>query len=376
MTTAINNGGNFYPFPMDLSAFTNLRLNHGLSTAITMAARSSLLIESSLTTSRSRHVIGKNVYKNGSELHCNLPEPIKIPATLALSRSGYMDVVFVFSRFKILIGASVPKAEFGQAGRIRLAIDNQNPLSHISGRCNPLDFELQDGFGGSPEIKCVVQKAIAIFNCIDTCDLLLSISRHNTAQKVHRFYGSTALPYAPLKLPSSRYNWEWFDKEPRSSTITHSGQEFATIDQIVFKNEFGEVEMLAIKCFDVKTQSVFWVPVSALSENHSPHLSYHCVGQPKQQPLLHIPEIINASKVIITDDPGIAAANQKNAPNDIAWTSFLCDPGEYDQVNWTPRHSYLVVLNCYNHFLMNSEHLVQYDIDYFDENSVNPLSFS
>jgi hypothetical protein len=334
-----------YSFP------ENIPENTKLATAIVMTDRASLLIEAGVTTGRFIPLVGRNGNKTGSTHTFKLPNPIIFKKTfknrLTKRRQKYS---IIFDEFEVHTGKAPAEDRYGQTGRIRLKV-NDNPHAHIRAYWREIYKYTIGFFDDNPMMNPIIREAINIFDRIDPFELFRKFMRYKTPEAICRFFGNATTSFSPTKLPTSRYRWSSFDRI-LPVEVFHDGETLELIDQVAFKNEDedGEIVMLGAKCFDSRTQSVFWVPVSALSEDHSPYLSYYCVGQPKLQPLLHKTEIQDADTVIVTADPGIAKANQEVAPDRIAWTSFLCDTGIYDQIDWSPlqqdgKNVYLFITN-------------------------------
>ena len=61
------------------------------------------------------------------------------------------------------------------------------------------------------------------------------------------------------------------------------------------------------------------------------------VGLPGKQPLLHLDRIADADVVVICSTPKNAVALQNaNAKKPVVFTGFVCDPGQYEEVDWSP----------------------------------------
>ena len=74
------------------------------------------------------------------------------------------------------------------------------------------------------------------------------------------------------------------------------------------------------------------------------------VGLPGKQPLLHMDRIADADVVVICATPENAVALQKaNAKKPVVFTGFVCDPGQYDEVDWDPVKGKSVWIEVANH---------------------------
>ena len=74
------------------------------------------------------------------------------------------------------------------------------------------------------------------------------------------------------------------------------------------------------------------------------------VAMPGKQPLLHLDRIAGANVVVICATPENAVALQKaNAKKPVVFTGFVCDPGQYDEVDWDPVKGKSVWIEVANH---------------------------
>ncbi|MDX9982029.1 MAG: AAA family ATPase [Lentisphaeria bacterium] len=116
---------------------------------------------------------------------------------------------------------------------------------------------------------------------------------------------------------------------------------------IKFRDAHGQIQQTVAKYFcsgdGVKTYYPFtlWDEVG-LHGSHAYMVPMH------PQPLLHLDLLVDDADapVVLTDLIDIAYLNQGSGP--FIWTSFLCDEGQYDQVDWKPlagRTVYLLVAN-------------------------------
>ena len=66
---------------------------------------------------------------------------------------------------------------------------------------------------------------------------------------------------------------------------------------------------------------------------------YNCVPLPEdKQPLYNLDLLLKpeTETVILIDSVELADSNQRNAFDGIVFTSFICSPEHYEQVDWTP----------------------------------------
>lgn len=74
------------------------------------------------------------------------------------------------------------------------------------------------------------------------------------------------------------------------------------------------------------------------------------VGLPGKQPLLHLDSIAETETVVICSTPRNAVALQKaNGKKPVVFTGFICDPGQYSEVDWAPLKGKSVVIEVANH---------------------------
>jgi len=74
------------------------------------------------------------------------------------------------------------------------------------------------------------------------------------------------------------------------------------------------------------------------------------IAMPGKQPLLHLDRIADADVVVICATPENAVALQKaNDDKSTVFTGFICDDGQYDEVDWTPLKGKSVWLEIANH---------------------------
>ena len=74
------------------------------------------------------------------------------------------------------------------------------------------------------------------------------------------------------------------------------------------------------------------------------------VAMPGKQPLLHLDRITDADVVVICSTPENAVALQKaNAKKPVVFTGFVCDPGQYEEVDLSPVKGKSVWIEIANH---------------------------
>ncbi len=106
-----------------------------------------------------------------------------------------------------------------------------------------------------------------------------------------------------------------------------------------FRNEYGEIRMQLMKLYDPETQTKCLIPVTTWMRGNYPYNQYFCVPLPEdKQPLYNLDLLLDSETetVILTDSVELADSNQRKAPAGIVFTSFICSPGCYEQVDWSP----------------------------------------
>ena len=119
-----------------------------------------------------------------------------------------------------------------------------------------------------------------------------------------------------------------------------------------FKDEFDEIRMQLIKLYMPKTQTKCLVPVTTWIRENYPYNQYFCVPLPKdKQPLYNLDLLLKpeTETVILIDSVELADSNQRNAFDGIVFTSFICSPEHYEQVDWTPLKNKTIYYLITNH---------------------------
>ena len=98
--------------------------------------------------------------------------------------------------------------------------------------------------------------------------------------------------------------------------------------------------MKLIKVYDPETQSKCLLPVTTWIRNNSSNSQLFCVPYPADKtPLYNLDLLLNpeCQTVILCDSVELADANQReNGSEEVVFTSFICSPGRFEQVDWTP----------------------------------------
>ncbi|MGE4300533.1 MAG: AAA family ATPase [Victivallaceae bacterium] len=218
--------------------------------------------------------------------------------------------------------------------------------------------------------------------------LCRDLSPYKTPQQVCRFWGTQTTPFAEIKqghLRPDSFNiacsksakTAFSDQQDSSQELSMANDfvpcgivgesltqflnhycEWAENETLPFKNEYGEVTMQLIKLYDFETQSKILLPVTTWMRSGSPYNQLFCVPLPdKKQPLYNLDLLMsdNCECVILTDSVEIAEKNQRNAPFGIVFTSFICEPTQYEQIDWSPLYDKTVYFLITNHSGISSE---------------------
>ena len=106
-----------------------------------------------------------------------------------------------------------------------------------------------------------------------------------------------------------------------------------------FKGNYGDTRMQLLKLYDWEKNRKVLIPVTVWSYPNSCQDKIFCVPLPEEkQPLYHLDLLIKSETetIILTDSVELADSNQRNAPDGVVFTSFICSPECYEQVDWSP----------------------------------------
>lgn len=257
-------------------------------------------------------------------------------------------------------------------------------------------------------------EAMAASSLADICD---QVSPYADANSVFRFFETNQTTYSPLRgSPGSlrQMPFRGFErqlaiqqltgkKNPTLADLNEAVRMVASTPNLTipldaslqnvdgdgsfwrgcysFHNASGEVVMLLLKAFDVDSQKTFLVPVTMWAAPGQVNHLMFTIPLPEKQILYNLDKILARpeAQIILVDSVEVAAANQCHDHNDEAvWTSFICDPGSYDQVDWMPLIGRSVCLLVTNHSGFNlAEQYLQAKAlaDYLKEQGVN-LTFA
>lgn len=160
-----------------------------------------------------------------------------------------------------------------------------------------------------------------------------------------------------------------------ASTICEAPESKLFIGAIDFCNEYGIVNMKVVSFLYFQDGTLYagHVPVTCWCVNNGKqkerpscppnkivegyplelrHSTNYIipVAMPGKQPLLHLDRIAGANVVVICATPENAVALQKaNSNKSVVFTGFVCDPGQYQEVDWTPVNGKSVWIEAANH---------------------------
>ncbi len=226
------------------------------------------------------------------------------------------------------------------------------------------------------------------------------ISPYNTPEEVCRFWGNSTEVFDQLKTHGIRLSQFHLSQEgsfddylndirERSEEEKQSSQEQLIqydISQMVpcsilnetvptyyhyyrewyccvfpFKDKYGNTKMQLLKLYDWKKDRKVLIPVTVWSYPNSSQDKIFCVPLPaEKQPLYHLDLLFKpeTETIILTDSVELADSNQRNAPDGVVFTSFICSPERYEQVDWTPLEDKEVYYLISNHSKLSLEEAI------------------
>ncbi len=369
ITEYLKNGKNGFIFTDNIPEDMNRRRE------IVMEARASILIDAHCTSGRfptfmknGRHIEGGWVF--------TLPQPFVYKTTIPVPYEKDIIIEWSFSEFAVYSDNILKPDDYGQTSRWRLFI-NKNLSDHITNE--PTKSPVRNDI-----IKIQKEFTDAYGSLWQLCK---DITPYNTPEKACRFFGNAPFPFAPLKLNSATSRPDIFHDQTKaakkyladfiiknddkcseeisiqqclSEAVEKSQEQFIVSDiyskryqnwlkmVYTFKNEYGEPIMKVAKLYDTESQTKSLIPMTMWMRNNSTTDQLFCVPLPEEkQPLYNLDQLKadELSPVILTDSIELADANQMEG---VIFTSFICDPGQNDQVDWSPllnRTVYYLVTN-------------------------------
>jgi hypothetical protein len=118
---------------------------------------------------------------------------------------------------------------------------------------------------------------------------------------------------------------------------------------ITFLDEHGRIVQQVLKYFDPETQRKLLVPVTLMEERGIRQVFEYCIPCLGLQPLYGLDELTERPDdlVILTSALELPRLNQPYSK--AIWISFLCDPGHFEQVDWSPLKGRKFCLLITNH---------------------------
>ena len=210
------------------------------------------------------------------------------------------------------------------------------------------------------------------------------ISPYKEPGQMCRFWGCSADPFEKIKVRNMRPDYIWGNQalpeftQPEPWTDARKEQHLflnhlipcqsPLLEPIALKNryydnwychvfpfhnQYGETIINLLKVYDPETQYKYLVPVSTWIRNNSPTSQIFCVPYPNEKtPLYNLDRLLNPNchTVILCDSVELADANQHAIESgEIVFTSFLCSPGKYEQVDWSPLQDKELFMLVSNH---------------------------
>jgi hypothetical protein len=145
---------------------------------------------------------------------------------------------------------------------------------------------------------------------------------------------------SPAELEALVYTlvYEHDNEIPVDASIENAGDDCCKAIY-PFRDEHGEVIMILVRTYDWLHQAKRLIPLTAWSEPHRVKPLQALVPLSDKQILYNL-DLLSANpaaQVILVDAVEIAEANQSRCHNsEVIWTSWICDEGQFDQVEWEP----------------------------------------
>ena len=196
------------------------------------------------------------------------------------------------------------------------------------------------------------------------------LTPYGTPEQICRYWGAEAAPFSKIKprnmfpdyiwgqssLVRSEEMKNWTDARLEQYAFRflipcqHARQEnFKLVNRYYenwychvfpFRNQYGETIMNVIKIYDPESQCKILLPLTTWLRNHSAQSQLFCVAYPDDKtPLYNLDLLLTpeCKTVILCDSVELADANQReNGSKEVVFTSFICSPGRFEQVDWAP----------------------------------------
>lgn len=362
--------------------------------SISMEARASMLIDNASLEELSSLF---NVCINENVLTLQLPVPLSVQVTAPTTFPApttvgytYVDVCYSWNFSSYCITRTETTTDYFQiSGRwhIKDSLFERSKCENLLTRnlhnAKP-SFYWNDSGAVNILHDCsgkLQEKLKKYFAEHSTFQLAESLTSYNTPEKICRFFRKEALPLSPISLSHHLLQFEdvastipfepvisgqneaesvhdslksmFSAKRLPSSLLEYQPKVYEKSQQFLFpfKDEDNYTIMTVLKCYDDTFQQKSFLPVTRWQVKHT--LQRYCMAVPgeKKLSLFNLPELAACPDVpvILTDSLEIAALNQAKIESEkLIFTSFICDDGHYDQVDWKPlkgRQLYLLVTN-------------------------------
>ena len=357
--------------------------------SICMEARASLLIEANCTSEYFPAFMKSGVPSSNCWIY-KFPKPWSCEGSH--QSNGNYKLSWAFKEFEI--GTPSINWNWHSANTWRLKIDmksNAN-LNTINESDSPFNYaQLIDWKNSDVRIRqnesfdADFEQVNLFFQEVyrSRFQLCSQISPYKTPEQVCRFFGNRGEIFAELKSDSMRPDYflknfnqpvpkrndqaDWSDARveqemflgilpcsPQGASLLPLCHKYnGWFCQVFpFKDEYGESRMQLIKLYMPKAQTKCLVPVTTWMRENYPYNQYFCVPLPEdKQPLYNLDLLLKpeTETVVLTDSVELADSNQRNAFDGIVFTSFICSPEHYEQVEWTPLRNKTIYYLITNH---------------------------
>ena len=350
---------------------------------ICMSARASILIESYCSSGHFQPFMKAGRHESSRWIY-PLPKPY---ITKVDTKSGYPEFCLEFKEFAVYTGSMPEKDKYEADARWRLNIDDEL-TSHIKFEHGIIPNSIDNAVFKSDATKA---QEDFIANRPSQFELCKHITPYNTPERVCRFFENEPYVFSALHFAGKTFRPDIFhdtgivsikneegktirestsdleslkEEHPEWSeetsvhevlkTIIVTSKENANILELYekcygdsqkmvypFKNQYGETTMKVVKLYDFDdSTSKLFIPVTTWMRSGSVKNQLFAVPRTtKQQPLYNLDLLYKkeTSVVILTDSIEIADLNQKKCKlPGVVFTSFICDPGKYEQVDFNP----------------------------------------
>lgn len=348
--------------------------------SICMEARASLLIEANCTSEYFPAFMKSGIPGSNCWIY-KFPQPWSCKCSYQFNNNYKLN--WSFEEFEI----GTPSINSTNIWRLKVesksnANINESPFNYVK----QIDWEKHDGPRFSNEnLKKDFEQVNSYFQQVYRSRFRLCslISPYKTPEQVCRFFGNRGEVFAKLKSDSMRS--DCFPKNFNQPVPKRNDQvdwSETRIEQEMFleilpcspqgpyqlplhkkyvgwfcqvfpfRNEYGEIRMQLIKLYEPKTQTKCLIPVTTWIRENYPYNQYFCVPLPEdKQPLYNLDLLLKpeTETVVLTDSVELADSNQRNAFDGIVFTSFICSPEHYEQVEWTPLRNKTIYYLITNH---------------------------